>query len=211
MVPPRLSKKKEEIKIEPKKKENKEPVEQKEYKPGFISIPRNRKKLHYAKLTSPYGRRQAEVLISTSSEGNRISRAHKILHVNEHGTDPNKIWTINYLNKNNKITYYDVIYDYKEDESSLNSFVRRQNQTFILNDWNNITVVVNILRNNEIYKDFTVDFVIKEGENIYGDDKNILMEISQYKTSVSLWSIKYIMVHDNNDSEPGDINPIFNY
>jgi len=198
-------------KKEEEKKKESEIEEKKEYKPGFISIPRNKNKLHRAKLTHPYGKRRAEVLITASNSENKIiGRAHKISYVSEHGTEPNKVWAINYLNKNNKIAYYDVIYN---NEDEIASFIRRQNKTFLLSDWNKIYIEINILKNNEVYNTFSTEFTINEENDSYDDlESGIIMDISQYKTSVSLWSIKYIVLQEYENSRPDDdTKPIFNY
>ncbi len=189
-------KKKEEIKI----------VKQSESKTNFISIPRHRNKLHYAKLVSPYGKRRAEVVITTTDSDNKIiGRAQKISYVHEQIIDGNKIWIINYLNKNIKIVYYDIIYD---DNEEIISFLRRQGKAFILDDWNDINIKINILKNDKVYQNFDISASIKEGTNIYGDSE-VKIQIEQYKNTRNFWYIKHIILNDNGSGS--DTSPIFNY
>lgn len=203
-----IPKKKDENIILPKKKKEKEKEEPKQ---TYKRKPIYRDQSNFIKLTSPFGIRRAEIMItSKDSDDKIIGRGHKISHVNEQEIDSVKNWTINYLNKNNRIAYFDIIYD--KDNKKTISFLRRNNRTFVLNDWKDINIEIRILKGNRVYKYAAMKGIdIIEGNNIYNND-TITMEIIQYKTSsTSLWYIKYIILKNDVSNEPKDDKPIFIY
>jgi hypothetical protein len=158
----------------------------KKSKPHIIPNILNREQgLYYPEI----GRREGEILFWKNEQ----FIFHKFLFVNEKEINGKKYWIIDYENKNNDIRYYDGTYN--ADKNSF-FYSRKENKSFNSEKWNEFKVIINIIRNRKIIINYQLDMKLTNGKLI-SNDQNVQFEINTFSTTIDLWSIKKIILVDN--------------